>query len=224
MISEKKIELEKKRIIKNCKKCNGISCSICMRYCVYIDDMAKAEIPVDYWFRNMKLFYGDDLLKKEFFLYEKNIDDKYLEGRVLCLSGHRGVGKSLTACSILKSAILKGYFSHYVTLVELVNDLMSSSSNMYRKLLKKWDFLVIDEVDQRYFDTINSKNLYGNHFENILRIRTQNKLPLIICTNSEDIDAIFAGEFQESFKSLKSQFFDVIPVIGHDAREKEGKI
>ncbi len=222
MISPTKVEKEKTRIIKECKHCNGTSCSYCMRYCGFIDEMAAANIPVDYWFRNMKQFYGDDDLKNEILKYMKNLDNEYSKGKVLCLSGHRGVGKTFTSCEILKSAILKGYNVQYTSLVEAVGLLTTYDAYKYRQDIKMWDFMVIDEVDQRYFESVNSRNLYGNHFENILRIRTQNKLPLIMCTNSEDLDAIFAGEFQESFKSLRSQFFNVVPVLGHDARKKEG--
>lgn len=223
MISTRKIEAEKARIVRECAKCRGVGCPVCMRYCQHIDHMASAQIPVDYWFRHMEDFYGSQEFKQEVMSYIENIEKEYSLGKVLCLSGHRGVGKTMAACSILQKAILKGYDVHYTTLVDAVSILTSYDSHMYRKSVRRWDFLVIDEVDQRYFDTINSRNLYGNHFENILRTRAQNRLPLIMCTNSEDLDAIFAGEFQESFRSLRSQFFRVLPVGGHDARKEEGK-
>lgn len=223
MITNKKIEFEKKRIIKNCSHCHGVGCKVCSGYCNFIDSMAEANIPVDYWFRNMKGFYGDSGLRDETLKYIKHIDMEYSKGKVFCLSGHRGVGKTMTACEILKAAILKGFNVHYTTLVDAISIMTTYEAYSYRQSLKYWDFMVVDEVDQRYFETINSKNLYGNHFENILRTRAQNKLPLIMCTNSEDLDAIFAGEFQESFKSLRSQFFNIIPVGGHDARKEEGK-
>ena len=70
MISKNKIESEKKIIIKNCKKCNGQGCPTCFNYCAYIDKLAEAEIPVDYWFRKMEDFYGEENFKNGVGLYE----------------------------------------------------------------------------------------------------------------------------------------------------------
>jgi hypothetical protein len=80
------------------------------------------------------------------------------------------------------------------------------------------DFLVVDEVDQRFFGSANSRALYGNQFEHILRTRTQNRLPMVVCSNSEQLDDIFADQFQESFRSLRMQFFVVKRIGGKDAR------
>ena len=91
-------------------------------------------------------------------------------------------------------------------------------------MIKKVDFIVIDEVDRRFFPSTASQELYGNHFENILRTRVQNKLPTILCTNSEDISQIFEGEFESSFASLRSQFIKVIKAGGKDARKGAEKL
>lgn len=219
MISTRKIEVEKTRIVKECPRCGGSSCASCMRYCGFIDSMAAADIPVDYWFREMEKFHGHPRFKQEILAYIGALDEGFAKGGVLCLTGHRGTGKTMAACGILKKALLSGYTAHYTTLVDAVNTLMSHDSYAYRQKLRVWDFLVVDEVDQRYFDTVNSRNLYGNHFENLLRTRVHNKLPLIMCTNSGDPAQIFEGQFQESFRSLQSQFFMMLNAGGKDARK-----
>ena len=147
-----------------------------------------------------------------------------MDGKTLCFAGHRGTGKTMAACSILKKAIVKHYTTHYTTLVDAVTVLLTDEASYYRELIRNVDFMVVDEVDQRFFPSINSQELFGNHFEYILRTRSQNKLPTIMCTNSENIDDIFAGQFKESLDSLHSQFIKVMRVGGKDARKGKEKI
>jgi len=224
MISAKKTILEKDKIIKECKSCGGIGCGICYSHCAYIDKLAEADIPVDYWFRKMDDFYGDQKFKEFVRLYNENILDNYMEGKSLRFVGHRGAGKTMGACAILKQAVIYDYTIHYTTLVEAVTKLMSPESYYFRKKIKQCDFMVIDEVDQRFFPSPGSQELYGNHYENIIRTRLQNKLPTIMCSNEEDVDKIFAGEFRISSKSLDAQFVKTITVFGKDAREGKEKL
>jgi len=223
MIAPKRIEVEKARVVRECPSCGGASCQACLKYCWFIDKMAETGVPVDYWFREMRGFYGDQRFKEAVLRYAGSLEDEYVGGGVLCLVGHRGTGKTMAACGILKAAMLDKYTTHYTTLVEAVGLLTSREAHVYRRSLKMWDFVVIDEVDQRYFETPASRSLYGNQFENILRARAQNRLPLVFCTNSEDIGQIFDGEFGESFSSLGSQFFRVLRAGGKDARKGEEK-
>lgn len=223
MISQRKRESEKTRLVANCAKCGGIGCAICQRYCSFVDEMAEAGIPVDYWFREFDTWYGD----KEFWQwmtssYVSDLDCVYREGKVLCLCGHRGVGKTMAACSVLKAALLKGFTAHYTSLVDAVDNLVSDDAHEYRRLLKTVDFLVVDEVDRRFFSSVNSGILYGNHFESIMRTRTQNRLPMVMCSNAGSIDEIFAGEFQDSFRSLRAQFLVEWVIRGQDARKAKG--
>lgn len=222
MIPQRKIEAEKARIVANCAKCGGASCAVCQRYCSYIEEMAEAGIPVDYWFRDIAQWHGDAEFGTWLKSYIGGLQAVYAEGKVLCLMGHRGVGKTMAACGILKKALLLGYSAHYVSLVDAVDTLVSEDAHEYRRTLKMADFLVVDEVDQRFFGSVNSRALYGNQFEGILRTRTQNRLPMVMCTNASNLDEIFAGEFQESFKSLRAQFFMERTVRGSDARKSEG--
>ena len=222
MISSRKVTKEKERIIRNCKSCSGTGCPVCFGYTNFIDQMVGAEIPVDYWFRSMDNFYGEENFHKFISNYIDSIDDNFAYGRTLCLVGHRGTGKTMAACSILKAALLKKYECYYTTAVDIIGQI--TSGHYMRSVLKNVDFFVIDEVDQRFFPTENSRELFGNVFENILRTRAQNLLPTIMCTNSEDINQIFSGEFNVSFESLKSQFIKVVRAGGKDARKGKEKI
>lgn len=223
MISMKKIEFEKKKIVRECKKCGGRGCGACFGYCAFIDRMAEAEIPVDYWYRIMDDFYGEPNFKKIIIDYISDINGEYSKGFTLCLVGERGRGKSMAACSILKKAILENYSVFYTTLSDFVTKVVSSEPEL-RLYMKEYDFVAIDEVDQRFFPSQQSMELYGNQLENVLRARMQNRLPTIMCSNSLDISQIFGGEFKKSFESLGSQFIKVVPASGMDAREGKEKL
>lgn len=221
MISPRKAEEMKGRVVRKCAACHGRGCPSCYAYCSFIDRMAESDIPADYWMRHMRDWRGDPAFGEWMNGYLSDPVRLFERGRVLCLTGHRGVGKTMAACGLLKAALKQGFKAHYTTLVEVVEQLTSREAPSYRRLLKMTDFLAIDEVDQRFFESPASRSLYGNHFENVMRLRTQNRLPMVMCTNSEDLDQIFAGEFQKSFASLRAQFMDVRRIGGKDARRKE---
>jgi len=223
MISTRKIEFEKRKIVRECKKCNGRGCGSCFGYCAFIDRMAEAEIPVDYWYRMMDDFYGEANFKKVILDYLSNINNEYSKGLTLCLVGERGRGKSMAACCILKKAILESYSVFYTTLSDFVTRVIGPDPEL-KLYIKEYDFVVIDEVDQRFFPSQLSMELYGNQLENVLRARMQNRLPTIMCSNSLDISQIFGGEFKKSFESLGSQFIRVVPASGTDAREGKEKL
>lgn len=230
MISEKKVVLEKERIVARCASCRGQGCAKCFGYCSYIDRLVDAEIPVDYWYREMKEFYGDQFFKNSVLEYISSLKQKYLEGASLCFTGHPGTGKTMAACSILKAAVLphrgspEHFSAYYTTMLEATSKMMSNDSHYFRNQLKNIDFVVLDEVDPRFFPSEGSRGLHGNHFENIFRVRTQNRLPTIICTNSEDINQIFSGEFKRTFESLQSQFVKVLRAGGKDVRKGKEKL
>lgn len=230
MISNKKVEYEKSIIIRECKKCSGSGCTSCHGYCAYIDRMAEADIPADYWRRSINNFHGDEQFGNYVKKFINNLPEEYANGSSLCFVGHPGTGKTFAACSILKHAILpsigdKNNFSaFYTTMVDAMAKLMSNSGHEFRSLVKYYDFMVIDELDPRFFPSQNSMELYGNHLENILRTRVQNKLPTIMCTNSEDVSQIFSGEFGRTFQSLVSQYVKVIRAGGKDARKGKEKL
>jgi DNA replication protein DnaC len=225
MISPRKIESEKIIIINRCKSCSGIGCQACYGYCSYIDKMAEAGIPVDYWYRKMEDFYGDVNFKAAVMHYISHLDVEFSNGITYCFTGERGRGKTMAACCILKEALLPsvGYTAYYTTLSDLITNIVGTQRSLLLQL-KYYDFVVIDEVDQRFFPTQSSMELFGNQLENVLRGRMQNRLPTILCTNSADTRQIFGGEFKKSFDSLGSQFIRVLAASGRDAREGKEKL
>ena len=225
MIPVKKVEMAKAEIKSKCKICKDkprVECYSCLRWEGFINQMAVAEIPVDYWFRSMKKFYGFEGLKKDVLHMMDHITEAYGSGQTVYIAGDRGRGKTMAACGILKEALLKGYSAFYINLSDLVTRVTTVNPKL--KLdIKHVDFLVIDEIDNRFFPTENSMELYGSQLESVLRSRMQNKLPTIMCSNAIDIGLVFKGQFKKSFQSLWSQFVKTMVAAGPDVRKGEEK-
>ena len=181
----------------------------------------EANIPVKYWRLEMSNFSGDKNLLKLYNDLTKDFHKLYKDGANICLAGQYGLGKTMVVSNILKKAVAKNYSGLYVNLGDVVSSMKSKESYMARKELLNTDFLVIDEFDPRYMATEAASDFYGRVLEDILRNRTQNKLPIFMCTNSPNPVGVFNGSIQESISSLMN-YVNVVPVLGQDYRKKEG--
>ncbi len=185
-----------------------------------INRYANANIPVDYWFRDMSNFNGDRGLLHGYKQIVADIPKAYHRGVKICFAGNHGVGKTMTCACILKKAVETGYSGLYVTLTDIVT-LMAShdvdGKHAARQALLKTDFLVIDEFDPRFMGTDNASDLYGRILEPTLRTRIQNTLPIFLCTNSPNVLASFSGSLRQSISSLMG-LVRMVPVLGNDYR------
>lgn len=184
----------------------------------------EANIPLEYWDLKMdKDFHGYKGLLDKYNEYVKDLKSAYENGTSICFAGQHGVGKSFVICSILKKASLKGYSSTYTTISDIVSVLISGSSEdkfTARKELIKVDFLAIDEIDPRFVSSDSSSDLYARTLENVFRTRAQNKLPILMATNSPNVLETFNGALKESLGSLMSGYIKVFVVLGQDFRKK----
>lgn len=184
----------------------------------------NANIPVDYWWRDMDNWSGPNNLKKYYDEISSNIVSAYKEGKRACLASKNGVGKTLLTSCILKRALeTNKYSALYVNLVDIIHIMLNTSSNIKnksREMLLNVDFLVIDEFDARFMGSDNAADLFGRILEPIMRARIQNRMPLFFCTNSPNVNESFSGPLQASIGSLMNMV-KLIPVIGgNDARER----
>ena len=126
----------------------------------------------------------------------------------------------MSSLFILKSAIKKGYTAYYTTAIDILNEIVKKDSYLFRDLLKKVDFLVIDELDSRFFPSDSSKELFSSIYENIFRTRSHNLLPTIICTNETNgILNVFYGAAVNAISSLNKQYLKIYPIAGKDFRK-----
>ncbi len=218
MIPVSKIELFRTKIIKACPSCKGKSCQKCLSQYSRIVRYAEAGIPVDYWLLSWKTFSGDVNLKNAIKTKLDDLDLMFESGESLAIIGNFGTGKTYAGCSILKKAIMKDYNCCYMTMAEIVSNILSKESRL-SDIIEK-DFLMIDEVDNRHIaSSEKAEELFGTMMENIFRTRFQNQLPTIICSNVNDIGDIFTGAFGKAFSSLSSKYMKVLIASGKDFRK-----
>ena len=223
MIPRKKIEAKKQQIVSSCKLCEGEGCTTCSSKANRMDKYANAGIPVEYWSKSFKNFSGDQNFKKMIADKISNIDKTYDDGKSLMFIGSLGTGKSYSASCILKKAVVSGYTGLYVTMADVVANILSSQvdTSKYYKNLVGSDFLVIDEFSSHWiFPSEKSEQIFGSSLEYVLRTRFQNQLPTILCSNDSDVDEIFGGFFAKSFRSLRSRHVELYVVGGKDFRRR----
>jgi len=159
-------------------------------------------------------------------IYLKSVADlnkSYADGLSFCLAGLHGTAKTTCATNILKKAVHKNFTALYSTLSDIVNTLVYANSEdkyLSRKELTEVDFLVIDEMDGRFFSGETAADLFGRTLESILRTRLQNRLPIIIVSNSPNPIETFHGALKQSLESLMTKL-PVIPIIGVDIRKMQ---
>ncbi len=204
-------------------KLKSIKITAIMRY-------SDSNIPIQYWKLNMeKDFRGDQRLLNEYNKYVLDLKSSYSNGYSLVLAGRNGTGKTLTLSCILKRASEKGYSCLYTTMSDIVSILTQAHQEekyIARKELTMVDYLVIDELDNRFFQNSELSNeLFAKTFETIIRTRLQSKLPILMATNSPNIKESFAALFKDSLNSIMFKI-PIFIVMGEDFRKiptTEGK-
>jgi len=146
-----------------------------------------------------------------------------MEGKSICLAGSQGTGKTMSSICILKAAIRQGFDVYYTTASDMLNELTDfKNSTERRNRLRTTDFLLIDELDSRFFTSDSVKELFSGIYENIFRYRAHNQMPTIICTNeTEGILNVFYGAGRQSIDSLNRQYLKIHPVVGKDYRKQQ---
>jgi DNA replication protein DnaC len=222
MIPIKKLNFLRENIKKDCTSCKGEGCFECKKKTSRLMKYASAGIPIDYWLLPFKKFEGDANFGRAITARIKDIDKMYSTGESLGFVGNLGTGKTYAACCLLKMAIVKGYDAKYVNMADVVNGLISKTSDnsQYLDELMNVDFLVIDEFDKRWvFPSEKVEQLFGQTLEHILRSRFQNQMPTILCSNTENIDDVLSDDFSRAFSSLRHRYMKVFIVAGRDFRK-----
>lgn len=215
-----KKQLLKEKVIAELGSPHDPKCSKALRL---IDLMDESNIPVGYWFLKMKDFKGSPKLGEVISEYIDNIKQNYVDGVSICLAGNQGTGKTMSSICVLKAALKHGFTAQYTTASDMMTEMTSNIKMLTRKTLREVDFLVIDELDSRFFPSDAQKELFSSIYEGIFRFRAHNTMPTIICTNeTESILNVFHGAGVQSINSLNRQYLTVYPVAGVDYRKRIG--
>lgn len=193
----------------------------CIRALRLLDLMDESNIPVGYWFLKMKNFKGSSKLGEVINDYISNVKQNYIDGASICLAGNQGTGKTMSSICILKAALKADFTAYYTTASDMLAEMVSEEKMSTRKILREVDFLVIDELDSRFFPSDAQKELFSSIYESVFRFRAHNTLPTIICTNeTESILNVFRGAGVQSINSLNRQYLTIYPVVGLDYRKR----
>lgn len=231
-IPQRKLHSKIFELITNCKVCSTkniksieqVFDSICEKCSISVRTFNRyyeANIPLLYWDLNMTDFVGSKVLLEAYNNYINNITNMYDSGFNICFASPHGNGKTTIGTNILKFACKKNYKCCYTNLGDIVDALINSHYDqkpIARKELFMIDFLMIDEFDPRWFNGENSSDLFGKTLELVLRVRLQNKLPTILCSNSPNPIEAFSGQIKESMDSIMSNV-KIISTIGEDFRK-----
>lgn len=205
---------------KNNAKLDG-ACGQCRTINTALNRYKETNIPVDFWRLDVASFEGDKVLLERYNQITKDLDRSYGDGICICFAGSHGIGKTYIATSILKRAVEKGYQALYTTLSDIVDvSIHGPSEEKYaiRRELLMVDFLVIDEFDPRWMPAGATADLFGRKMEEVFRKRSENNLPLFMCTNSPSVIDSFQGPIKKSIDSLMN-FTEFVTVVGQDYRK-----
>jgi len=218
MSIEKKKKFLKAKLLEDC---GGVK-QKCTRTFALMDKMEESNIPIGYWFLKMKDFKGSPVLKDVVDKYILNLKSNYMSGRSVCFAGNQGTGKTMSSICIAKEAIKQNFSAYYTTASDMLSDMTNSTTrNIMRTKLRTSDFLIIDELDSRFFPSDAQKELFSGIYEGIFRYRAHNTLPTLICTNeTNDILDVFYGAGVQSIRSLNNQYLTIYPVVGKDFRKQ----
>ena len=218
MSIENKREFVKRKIV-TVHGCSGI-CVECAKKLRSIDDQAGANIPAGYWQLGFNDYHETSKIKVLAKEYIDNIKDNYYAGRSICFVGTPGTGKTMSGTFILRAAMKADFSAYYITASDMLNEILNSKDDI-RARIKNVDFLMIDELDSRFFYSDASKELFSGIYENIFRHRTHNALPTIVCSNETDIMNVFSGACVQNIESLNKQYLVTYPITGIDYRKRK---
>lgn len=213
-------------MLQSCPNCSKIEnpvngvCETCSTLITAFNRYYAANIPLDYWHLQMSSFKGAPNLKKFYDDAINHIQDIYNNGQCFIFAGNHGCGKTLTVSNILKRCCHKNYSCFYTTLSDIVSALIEApyEDRYYaRKELLAVDFLAIDEFDPRFVNP-SASDLFGKTFENIMRTRQQNGMPVFLCSNSPNPNEMFSGSLKESIGSIMSKVKTIV-ALGSDYRK-----
>ena len=220
-VQEQEILLELVKKHNLCPKCGGND-SNCESYWPIIVEQHKinSNIPIHYREKTLK-----DIDEPKLKPVLKKLKD-YVDlatyyrksGKGLYLYGDPGTAKTSVGCIMLIELIKKRFSAYYTDLDEYLQSQFGSEDydeDLDRDLKETIDFVLLDNMGREYHD---SKGFKKVKIEELIRKRTDNRLPIIIISNLPEKELMASNAKLSSI--LKEHFLAPVHFDCPDYREK----
>lgn len=181
--------------------------------------LERANIGEDYWAADFSTYLGPNSAAELAKVYLKKLAEMKAKGIGLLLAGPPGPGKTTLATIILKYLARANWTCYMISLGDIVEHIQRGWSDKdedsYELLdkAKKADFLLIDDVGKEHS---GPTGFSATVFDNLIRYRTQHRLPTILTTNLTERQ--IRNRYGDAFTSLIRGKCKVIEVNDEDVR------
>lgn len=190
--------------------------------CLTTAALKRANIGEDYWRVDFSTYKGPVDALKASAQYLNELEQNKAKGVGILYAGKPGTGKTTLMAIVLKYLARANWTVHMTSLSELVELIKRSWDD---KVLvnridhcKHVDFLGLDDLGKEH---AGPTGFSAVTFDNLLRFRTQHRLPTLFTTNLDRKEIL--GRYGESTLSLIEGKTRVVPVQGKDYRQDEAR-
>lgn len=161
--------------------------------------------------------------KSVFRKYVQSLSDNYDQGWGIFLYGANGIGKTYTACALLKEIQKRGYSTYCVLAdvlkVAYIDGQRFDQDNSVVQRVESVDFLLLEDLGKEYSG--KGSGFAELCFENMLRKRSRECLPTIVTTNLSP--NAFKDRYKQSASSLAMECMVACEMKGQDRRRIAGQ-
>ena len=186
------------------------------------ETLTRMNIGRRYWCAEM-VNVDETSVKNVFRRYVQSLSDNYDQGWGVFLYGGNGIGKTYTACALLKEIQKRGY-STYCVLADVLKvayidgQRFDQDSSVVQRV-ESVDFLLLEDLGKEYSG--KGSGFAELCFENMLRKRSRECLPTIVTTNLSP--SAFKERYKQSAASLAMECMVACQMKGEDRRKGAGQ-
>ena len=179
----------------------------------------RANIGEDYWACDFNNYLGPSSAADLAKTYLRRLDEMKSQGIGLLFAGPPGPGKTTLAAIVLKYLARANWTCYMISLGDIVEHIQRGWSDKdedsYELLdrAKKAHFLLIDDIGKEH---AGPTGFSATVFDNLIRYRTQHRLPTILTTNLTERE--IRNRYGDAFVSLIRGKCKVVEVDDQDVR------
>jgi len=186
------------------------------------ETLHRMNIGRRYWVADMTQV-DESPAKSVFRKYVQSLSDNYDQGWGIFLYGANGIGKTYTACAMLKEIQKRGYSTYCVLAdvlkVAYIDGQRFDQGNSVVQRVESVDFLLLEDLGKEYSG--KGSGFAELCFENMLRKRSRECLPTIVTTNLSP--NAFKDRYKQSAASLAMECMVACEMKGQDRRRIFGQ-